>query len=188
MVKHAIKLTIIVVLIGNSATFFAASGEKDKQNVEPTEKFIMKAIRGNDLAGITQLFEQGKLNPNQKFDGIPLIFKAITSIKKRPEIVALLIESGADVNARREDSNTTPLDIAYSAYNMLSELPAEKDQEQKDQLGKIIDRLLEAGAKTAIIIAEEEKKSAALTLSRTSAIGGFFPVKKPWISRSDKRN
>jgi hypothetical protein len=167
MVKHGIKLTIIAVLISNSSTFFAASG-KDKQTTKSPKQLFVSAIYSKDLASIKQLLEQGKLDPNQKINGDPLIFNAING---SPEIIELLLNAGARIDVTSESGPATPLDWAYGKFAALpnytklvlpneapdSELMSlakdiQKDKERKAQLKKIIEKLLDAGATRSLPI------------------------------------
>ena len=77
---------------------------------------VKKAIEKNDIHGIRQMLDEG-LDPNavNRSGNTPLIIAAACG---RLGIVDLLIEHGADVNARAENTKMTPLHaVAVSSDN-----------------------------------------------------------------------
>lgn len=73
---------------------------------------LSEALRGGHVE-IVRLLLQHKANPNQ--DG-PLFIAAQQSCRDNLAMVQLLVQSGADINARAEDGRT-PLSVAQKAGN-----------------------------------------------------------------------
>ena len=97
---------------------------------------LTQAVKNGDLAEVQKMLRDGG-NPNEKQLGISVLMNACSS--GNTEMVALLIEKGADVNARDWDGMST-LMMAATAPGL-----GDPDLKEKRCL-EMVELLLKAGA------------------------------------------
>lgn len=71
---------------------------------------VLAAVRAGDLAGVRQAIEADQALDARDESGWQALHYAV--LERRPELVDLLLEAGADANARTEDSGDGPLHLA----------------------------------------------------------------------------
>jgi hypothetical protein len=110
---NLLKLTLITILLGASAIFYAASSEKsEKGKVVQKYATIFDAIQASDANAVRQFIKEGAdVNMQNKEGQTPLI-KAIGVNLPSPEIVDILLVAHADPNSPIKDWGS-PLCIAY---------------------------------------------------------------------------
>lgn len=165
---HATDPAVITALI-------KAKSDVNRQNNNGTTPLIFALCRENAAPGIVKaLLDNGaKANKKNKDDQTPLMY-AITKGSK--EIVEMLIECGADVNAVEKTVNNTPLIIAAKSPHSpeIAELllKAGANAERKDSYDKTA--FYYAKSNTAFTNSEKGKEVIKKLEKESSTFLGLF--------------
>lgn len=174
---HLFFLAIIICPYSTFAQIYFKQGEHLCSARTAKEKIFLQAVKKGDNLQIKQLLQKG-VNPNTTDDcGIPVI--AYVARLVRPDLMKLLIQSGADVNAIDKFYSQTPLlwvidsldenneEKIYESVKLLVNTGADANRKSQSnesalilavlkQTERLVELLISAGANVNFKDAEEK--------------------------------